>query len=458
MFILKKPRIKVPHVVVEFSKILKANGYECYIVGGAIRDAFMGKKVEDYDIATNATPEELKKIFRRVINTGIKHGTVTILFKGLHLEVTTYRIEGKYSDGRRPDNIRFVSSIHEDLKRRDFTINAIAYEPISGEIIDPHSGIKDIKKGIIKAIGNPEERFNEDGLRLIRACRFAAQLEFAIEEKTLCGMANTIKMIERVSKERIREELIKILNSPKPSVAFVYMKETGLLEKILPELAKTVGIEQRGLHCYDVFYHSIYSCDAAPMENYKLRLAALLHDVGKPEALSVRNGEVRFHNHEILGAEIAEKLLRNLRFSNEEVEYVTHLVRHHMFNYTDEWSDSAVRRFIYRVGKEYIPDILALRRADQIGMCNKRFISENLIKFEDRLNRVMTEASITSYKDLKVNGDDVMKHLGISPGKTVGTILDFLLESVLEDPSLNRKEILLNIAKKFYEERLKVSH
>ncbi len=451
-----KPHIKIPRGVIEFSRILKENGYECYVVGGAVRNALMGKKVEDYDIATNATPKEVKTLFKRVIETGIKHGTVTVLFKGLKLEVTTFRTESDYSDGRHPDRVQFVPSIYEDLKRRDFTVNAIAYDPISKKIIDPHSGIEDIRRKTIRAIGRPEERFHEDGLRVLRACRFAAQLGFKIEKATLSGIAKSVNTIDKVSRERIRDELIKILDSSKPSIAFIYMKETGLLKKIIPELYRGVGIEQRGLHCFDVFYHSVYTCDAAPRENYRLRLAALFHDIGKPEAAFINEeGEIRFHNHEILGARIAERVLKELRFSNEEIEYVTHLVRHHMFNYTDEWSDSAVRRFIYKVGKDYIQDLLALRRADQIGTCNRYFISENLIKFEDRINRVIAEASITSYKDLKINGDDIMKHLKIGPGKTIGIILKFLLDSVLEDPSLNKREILLTIAKNFYEERLK---
>ncbi len=438
------------------SKILKQNGFKAYVVGGAIRDIVINRRVVDFDVATDAPPNKVKKLFKRVIATGIKHGTVTVWLKGVKIEVTTFRVDDEYIDGRRPKSVKFIPSIYEDLKRRDFTINAIAYDPIEKEIIDPHSGLNDIKQKTIRAIGNPLERFREDGLRLIRACRFASQLGFLIEPKTFEAIKKSAYMIEKISRERIRDELIKVLLSPKPSVGFICMEKTTLLSRIMPELQRCVNVKQRGMHCFDVFFHSLYSCDAAPSHSYKLRLAALLHDIGKPEAYFINEGdEIRFHNHEVIGAELAESILKRLRFSNEEIKYVTHLIRHHMFNYTEDWGDAAVRRFVFRVGTDFIEDILALRRADQIGTCNKYFISQNLIAFEKRINRVISQSKVFSYKDLKINGDDIIKHLNIKPGKTVGTILQFLLESVLDDPKLNDRETLLMIARNFYNERLK---
>jgi poly(A) polymerase/tRNA nucleotidyltransferase (CCA-adding enzyme) len=418
----------------------------------------LGQRVTDFDIATDARPEEVQKLFRRVIPTGIKHGTVTVLFQGTHFEVTTFRVEEEYLDGRRPRKVRFIPSIEEDLKRRDFTINAVAYDLQRERLLDPHAGRADLDRRLIRAIGDPDERFREDGLRPVRACRFAAQLEFRIQEETLAAIGRALPTVRQVSVERVREELERLLKARMPSIGFRLMLDAGLLAVFLPELARCRGVEQRERHCFDVFEHSLYTCDAAARENLPVRLAALFHDLGKPDTLTRDDqGAIRFHGHELVSARLAEEVTRRLKFPNRVIQKVSHLVRHHMFNFQEEWSDAAIRRFIVRVGEEEIPDLLALRRADQIGQCRRWEVSANLIEFERRILQVLEGEKALGLKDLAVDGGDLMEHLTLEPGPRIGVILGFLLETVLEDPQLNRRELLLEIARRFYEERLRAS-
>ncbi|MDA3940261.1 MAG: CCA tRNA nucleotidyltransferase, partial [Spirochaetia bacterium] len=351
-----------------FSNIFSLNGYSCYLVGGALRNHFAGMKATDYDFATNANPEDVERIFHHVIPTGIKHGTVTVVFKGHHFEVTTFRIEGNYSNARHPDNITFSPSIFEDLKRRDFSINSIALNLQTGEVLDPHNGIQDLKRKTIRAIGNPVERFNEDGLRLMRACRFTAQLNFTIEQNTFEGLIKCKNNLRNVSSERIRDEIIKILSSEKPSIALQIMENSGILELIIPELSSCRGVDQKGYHNFDVLDHLYYSCDGGPNDDIILRLSCLLHDIGKPVSLALdSDGFPTFYNHENISRELTIKIMQNLRFPGNDIKRSAHLISNHMFNYTEEWSDAAVRRFISKVGIESIDDLFRLRIADQYG-------------------------------------------------------------------------------------------
>ena len=449
---------RIPRVLKEFASHMIRAGYGCYLVGGAVRDMLLKRRVTDFDVATDARPEGVMQIYRRVIPTGIKHGTVTVLFKGIQVEVTTFRTESDYLDGRRPAQVTFSPSILEDLKRRDFTINAMAYDLAGGDLLDPHDGREDLKRGIIRAIGVPAERFSEDGLRPVRACRFAAQFNFEIEKHTFRSIPGAMDTVRQVSAERIRDELIRMLAAEKPSVGLQALHDTRLLTLILPELEETVGVEQRELHCFDVFEHLLYSCDAAPAERLDLRLSALLHDIGKPgTSSSDADGLAHFFGHEELSAGLAEQILLRLRFPNELIRTVTHLVRHHMFNYTEDWSDAAVRRFIARVGEAHIPALLALRRADQVGMCNHSGLSYPLIAFEKRIEKVLASASALTLKSLCINGNDLMQRLAVPAGPQVGLVLNYLLEAVLDDPSLNEEATLLALAEKFYEQRLKQS-
>ncbi len=448
--------MKIPEYVTKLIEILHENGYEGWVVGGSIRDIIMGKEPNDYDVATNATPEKVMKLFRRVIPTGIKHGTVTVLIDNHSIEVTTFRKDGKYIDGRRPVNVSFASTIYEDLSRRDFTINGIAYNPITDEIVDPFNGINDINNKIIRTIGDPVERFSEDGLRCYRACRFSSQLGFKIEENTFEAIEKCLDIASKISEERIRDEIIKIIQSPKPSVGFECMRKSGLLQLTIPELLEGFGVKQNKYHKYDVYYHNLYTCDAAKSNDYRIRLAALLHDIGKPFAKrEVEDSDTGkksvFYNHEIIGAAIAKRILKRLKFSNNDINFITHLIRNHMFHYTDDWTDGAVRRFLRKVGIENLDALFELRRADRIGNGLKSGDSRVLKRFKERINQIIEQENAITVRDLAVNGYDIMNTFNLKPGPIIGKVLNELLEIILDEPEKNKKEILLEIAKEIVE-------
>jgi putative nucleotidyltransferase with HDIG domain len=450
--------MRVPRTVRDFADSFRAAGFQCHLVGGAVRDILMGRAHSDFDIATDALPAQVTSMFRRVIPTGIRHGTVTVLFKGTTFEVTTFRTEADYSDGRRPDAVAFAPSIFDDLARRDFTINAMAYDLLSNRLNDPHNGEGDLGRGLIRAIGDPAERFREDGLRPLRACRIAAQLSFTIERSTRDAIPGALDTLARVSAERVRDELTKTFQAPLPSTGLFLMRDTGILGVILPELLEGVGVGQGSLHCYDVFTHSLYACDAAPAESLVLRMAALFHDIGKPRTRGVGpEGSPTFYEHERISAGMAEQILLRLKLPNAVVKDVVHLVAHHMFNYQEDWSDAAVRRLIARVGEGKVKDMIALRRADQIGMCreNARAFPEGLANFAARVSTVLDKGRAFTLREMAADGDDIMSRLGLPPGPRVGIILEELLQAVLDDPSLNEKEKLLQIAERFYNQRLK---
>ncbi len=436
--------------------MLRDAGYECHLVGGAVRDLILRRPLTDFDIATNALPEQVSQLFRKVIPTGIKHGTVTVLFKGERFEVTTYRCDGAYTDGRRPDTVTFSATIEGDLARRDFTINGIACNLASGEVLDPHGGREDLKRRVVRAIGNADERFHEDGLRPLRACRLAAQLGFTIDEGTKAAIPRALERVRLVSAERIRDELLRIVQSPNVVAGFLLLSETGLLAAVLPELEQGRGVEQRERHCFDVFAHSLYTCAAADPADLGLRLAALLHDVGKPASLTRGDdGEPRFYDHDRISAEMSGEILRRLKLPGAVVDRVWHLVRHHMFNYGPDWKDSAVRRLVARVGRDNIRDLLRLRRADQIGRCNRDEPMDNLVELDRRIDSLLAAESALTLSDLAVDGNALMRELAIARGPLVGVLLGFLLEAVIEDPAENEPGRLLEMARKFYDQRLR---
>lgn len=459
-------KIKIPVILQKMNNIFEKNGFKAYLVGGAVRDMFMNKEASDWDVATDATPEQVISAFKKVIPTGIAHGTVTVHFMGEEIEVTTFRIEQGYSDGRHPDKVSYASDIEEDLSRRDFTMNAIAVSLKDGSIVDPFNGKADIKNKVIRSVGNPLERFNEDGLRPIRAIRFASQLGFEIETNTLQAISNenVLQKTSTISIERFRDELVKLLKSPKPSVGLKLLESTNIMKLFLPELLEgrnCIQNDVRGYHVFDVLDHNFYSCDGAPVHKVNVRLAALLHDIGKPASKVVRvtdEGEIyNFFSHEKYSETIARKLLTKLRFSNNEINNICHLIENHMFHYEESWSDAAIRRFVVRVKPENIEDLIDLRLADMYGKYNMPIqIKESnacdlLIQLQDRIKKIQEENSAFTLKSLAVSGKDLME-IGIPSGKLIGKILDSLLETVLDDPKQNSKDVLLNIAKNLYEQ------
>lgn len=449
-------RIKVPPLLDEFAARLAGAGHQCWLVGGATRDALLGGEIDDFDVATDAAPEKVVSLYRRVIPTGIKHGTVTVLFQGAAIEATTFRSDGDYSDARRPDSVRYAATIEEDLSRRDFTMNAIAVElaPAGGErrVVDLFGGATDIEGRTIRAIGDPGARFREDALRPLRALRFASTLGFAIEPATLAAVAESAGRVAAVAAERIREELCKLLLGADCARALALMEETGVLRAILPEIAELRGVAQKGWHDFDVLDHSFYAVEGSPRAIVP-RVAALFHDAGKKRAMAVgADGIPTFHRHEEYSAEICSVAMRRLRFTVKEEREACHLVRQHMFHYEDSWTDAAVRRFVARVGVESLEGLFALRAADGYAQGRKRVPGENIEAFRERIADVLARDHALGMKDLRVGGEDLAS-IGVTRGPAMGRVLAELLETVLDDPSLNERERLLAIARRLWEEK-----
>jgi tRNA nucleotidyltransferase (CCA-adding enzyme) len=446
---------QVPSDARDLCERLRSKGKRAWIVGGCVRDLLRGRQAADWDVATDARPDDLLKIFPRAIPTGIEHGTVTVLGKEHHVEVTTLRGEGTYTDGRRPDWVEFVDDITADLARRDFTVNAIAVDPADGKIIDPFDGRGDLSRGLLRAVGDPGQRFSEDGLRVLRAARFVATLELALDPATEAAIRPTLDTYRKVAAERVRDEWVKAMKARKPSRAFDVMHRTGILEVTCPELAEGAGMEQNKWHSYDVWKHGMECMDACEADPI-LRIAALLHDVGKPRtrAWSDKTNDWTFYDHDRVGAEMAEPIAARLRFSNDERARIVTLVRHHLFHYSDEWTDAAVRRWIRRVGAERLEDLYLLNAAD-VKAKGKGFDDDlsALTALKAHVARVLAEGAALSTRDLKINGRDLMKELGLAPGRIIGEILDALLEAVTSDPAANERDALLALAREYLKTR-----
>ena len=442
----------VPENIRQFASIFRENGHRLYIVGGAVRDHLLGRKNNDYDFCTDAKPEEVIPMFRRVIPTGIKHGTVTVLFKGDSFEVTTFRTEGAYSDQRHPDSVTFVTDLSEDLSRRDFTVNAFAADCLDGSIIDLFDGMKDLKAKTIRAIGNPRERFEEDALRLMRLARFCSKLGFEPDPDTKQAATQLSASISNISQERIYDELSKILMTEKPTVGLRLLEDIGVLEHILPELTECRRIEQTKVGATDVLEHIYNTVDAAAHFNYSynVRLAALLHDIAKPQTMIINPyGIMRFFGHDIKSAQMARVVMRRLKCSNQLTDTVCNLIENHMVKYRDNWTDGAVKRFIKRVGKENINELFELQWCDQIASEGKSKVEE----YDPFIRRIKElENQPMSVKDLAVSGDDLAQ-AGIPKSKVMGEILDELLEMVIDYPTLNEKETLINQAILLYKNK-----
>jgi tRNA nucleotidyltransferase (CCA-adding enzyme) len=437
-------------VITKFTKA----GYRVYLVGGAVRDILMKKPHKDWDLTTDATPEQILELFPDGFYENT-FGTVGINTTHGVLEVTTMRKEGEYKDSRRPSEVTWTNEINEDLSRRDFTINAIAIELDSSHptplVIDPFSGREDLDKKLIRAVGDPDKRFKEDALRLMRAIRLSAQLDFKIEDSTFESIKNNAPLIKNISGERIRDELFKLLTSDKAFSGIITLRESGILEIILPEVTDCFGILQEGPkhdRVYDIGEHNFLALNFCPSKDPLVRLAALLHDIGKAKTYKKdKEGNVTFFGHEIVGANMSKKISERLRLSRKESEKLFRLIRYHMFTVTETQTDSAVRRFIHNVGLDNIEDMMSIRIADRLGGGTPTETSWRMEEFKKRIKKVLEKPF--SISDLKINGSDVMEILGIKPGPQVGKILTELFEEVQEDHTKNNREYLTDRIKNF---------
>jgi len=456
-------RLQLSSAAVEVVMSLREAGYEAYIVGGAVRDSLMGRPATDWDITTNATPEQVIPLFEESFYDNA-YGTVMVAGKHLKtqfglpteaandeeiFDITTYRTEHGYSDKRRPDQVKWGKSVEEDLTRRDFTINAMALEIESKsvkeneyevEMKDPFGGQEDLKNKLIRAVGKPRTRFEEDALRMMRAIRIGAELGFVIEEETLAAIQEKAPNLQDIAWERIGTETMKLLSSEHAADGVQLMVNTGIAKIVLPELLATREVKQAGHHIYDVFTHSIEALRNCPSPDPIVRLATLLHDIDKPTVAKKQGPRgVTFYAHEVKGARTAKKIAERLRLSKRDQDRVFTLVRWHMFTYQPEMTDAAIRRFIRRVGKENIQDMMALRVGDRVGGGSKA-TSWRLTELQKRIGEQFYEP--LSLKDMVIDGSDVMRILKIKPGKKVGEILNTLFEEIIEDSSKNNKEYL----------------
>ncbi|NLM36489.1 MAG: CCA tRNA nucleotidyltransferase [Clostridiales bacterium] len=427
---------------------LEKQGYEAFAVGGCVRDSILGRNPNDWDITTNALPEAIIKTFKHTIPTGIKHGTITVMIDNLPFEVTTYRIDGEYTDNRHPDEVIFTSKLEEDLSRRDFTINAMAYNYSKG-LVDPFNGMEDIREGVVKTVGSPHDRFNEDALRMIRAIRFSCQLGFYVEEKTFEAIKLNCELIKRVSIERIRDEFTKILLSKEPSRGIENLRLGGLLQYFLPELLAMFGFDQKNPHHdKDIYYHTLMVVDNTE-PRLALRLSALFHDIAKPVTFTLdEKGIGHFYGHEIKGKDMCEYILKRLRYDNETIKKVSNLVYDHMSRYTN-LKGSTIKKVINRVGKENLEDLFILQEAD-IKASAPPFDFSGVHRLRKKSKEILEQKEPLNVKDLVLKGDDLIK-LGLKPGKLIGEILNYLMEKVLEAPELNNKKQLEEMALEYIE-------
>jgi len=449
---------KIPSEVSHVTETLEKAGFEAFLVGGCVRDLVMDRIPKDWDVTTNAKPEQIIELFKKtvyendfgtvmVINEDVTHETLR------QIEVTPYRTEGGYTDFRHPDQVKFGQNLEEDLKRRDFTINAMAYSASNGQCIvkDIFGGLKDIQDKTIRTVGEADKRFTEDALRMLRAVRFASELNFSISTETMESIIKNAHLIQKISAERIRDEFTKIILSPNGSAGITMLQKLGLLQYIIPELEDGIGVDQSGEHAYDVWTHALYSMQHAIDKNYPLeiRLAALFHDIGKPksrrrrEIKSARDAakkEYTFYGHEVIGARMTRKIMERLKFTRDEINLVEKLVRHHMFfSDTEVITLSAVRRIIAKIGKENIWALMNVRECDRVGT-NKKETSYRLRKYFAMIEEALRDP--ISVSQLKVDGNYLIDTLGIAPGPRMGWILNALLEEVLDDPSKNTVEHL----------------
>ncbi len=445
---MKPTGLSVPPEALFICATLRQAGFEAYLVGGCVRDLLLNREPKDWDVTTNATPEQIQNLFSETFYEN-DYGTVGVVTQSANprlkvIEVTPYRVEGKYSNARHPDNVQFGDKLSEDLKRRDFTINAIAYDPADHNLVDEHNGRADIHARRIRTVGPPEERFEEDALRMLRAIRLSAELDFVLEAQTASGIAAQAEQLKKISRERVRDELIRILESDRPMQALYVAQKLGLLRFVVPELEEGIGCAQNQAHSFDVFEHLMRALQHAADQHWPLdvRLAALLHDVGKPATRlwSDEKKDWTFHGHDIVSAKMTKRILSDLKFPKETIEKVSKLVRLHMFfSDPDQITLSAVRRVISKVGTDHIGDLLNLRVCDRIGTGRPKAHPFRLRKYMSMVDEAMRDP--VSVAMLKINGSGIMQ-LGEKPSPRIGWILHALLEEVLDDPAKNTEEYL----------------
>lgn len=442
-------RADIPKEVLHVADTLENRGFEAYLVGGCVRDLVLEHEPHDWDITTNANPLEIESLFPETYANNV-YGTVGVVTESDNprlkvVEVTPYRTESEYSDARRPDKVEFGVSLEEDLKRRDFTVNALAYRPKTGELVDLYGGQEDITKKLIKAVGDPAERFGEDALRMMRGVRLAVRLGFTIEGDTMTAITSNAQNLARISKERIRDEFVKILESKQPMQGIIFLEKLGLLTHVAPDLLRGIGVEQNQAHAFDVYEHLLRTMQHAADKDWSfdVRIAGLFHDVSKPETRrwSKEKNDWTFHGHEVVGAKVTKKALQDLKFPKETIDKVVKLVRWHMF-FSDpsQVSLSAVRRTIRNVGEEHIWELLQLRRCDRIGTGRPKEQPFRLRKYTAMVEEALRDP--ISVKMLKVDGSRIMELTGEKPGPKLGHTLNALLEEVLEDPTKNTTEYM----------------
>ncbi|HEY5585931.1 MAG TPA: CCA tRNA nucleotidyltransferase [Ruminiclostridium sp.] len=438
-------RIVFPDEVGYIIEKLNESGFEAFLVGGCVRDSILGRIPNDWDITTNALPEDIKKIFERTYDTGIKHGTVSVAVGNNCIEVTTYRIDGEYSDFRRPDSVQFTSSLKQDLARRDFTVNAMAYHPKEG-LVDYFDGFNDISRCQIKAVGDANLRFREDALRMLRAIRFSAQLDFNIEEATFEAIKINSGLIKNISNERVRDELNKILTSPNP-MYFDYLNQTGLLENIIPEFVICYQTQQNNpFHVYNVAEHILHTVEYVE-NNSILRWTMLLHDIGKPlkKTTDVKSID-HFYGHQDVSAGLASNILNRLRFDKEFIRKITKLIFNHDLDIHD--TEKSIRKVISNVGNDSFLELLEVQKADAMAQ-NSIYLGNRLIKLDNIKKiyyKIRNDNQCLNKRDMAINGHDLIL-LGMEPGKELKNMLNYLFECVLEDPELNDKQKLIYLAK-----------
>lgn len=440
----------IPSYVEDIIKRLETNNYEAYIVGGAVRDFLLGKEPKDYDIATNCLPDQVQNLFKdkKIILIGKEYGTINIVNEGRNIEVTTYRSDGQYLDGRKPSYVSFSSDLEEDLKRRDFTINALAYNSNTG-IVDIFSGMEDLKNKSIKTVGQPYKRFSEDYLRILRGVRFASQLEFTISDQTFQAMIDLRHKLSEVSSERIRNEFFKVLLSNKPSIGINLLKDTGILEKIFPDIYTMVGFEQfNPNHKHDVYMHSLCVLDKTD-SILPLRIAALFHDIGKPKTFSIdEDGIGHFYGHADQSRLITSKILKKLNSPKKLMQDVDLLIRYHM-NSKDDIKEKGLKRLVRKVGEENIYNLLKLQVADiSCSSCTQEDI-RRLERRKQDIDNIILGKKIYKKDQLDISGKDLID-LGFEEGRIIGEILDYLYDKVLEDEDLNQKDKLIGITREKY--------